>query len=254
MKREYQYNFSASNAGKYDILGRERKAMTMVAVLKDHIQKPLQKLHLLNVGGSSGIIDNFLSDYFQSVISVDIDESAIKKATSNFHKNNIEFKIGDALNLEFQDNTFDVVICSHVYEHVPSPEKMMAEIFRVLKPRGVCYFAAGNRIMWNEPHYNLPLLSVIPRPIAHLYIRLTKKADHYHELHYTKWGLKKLVNKFSLFDYTEESIYNPNKYHVEYMVKPGTTKAAIARFVAKYLYFLVPGYIWLLEKPDEEIT
>lgn len=177
MKRGYQYNFSNNPTGQYDALGRERKAKTMIAVLEDHIQRPLQELCLLNVGGSAGVIDNYLSSYFRTVVSVDIDESAIAKATSNFQRDNLEFKIGDALNLEFTDNTFDVVICSQIYEHVPSPEKMMDEIFRVLVPGGICYFAASNRLRWNEPHYNLPLLSVIPRPLAHLYIKLAKKAN-----------------------------------------------------------------------------
>jgi ubiquinone/menaquinone biosynthesis C-methylase UbiE len=162
LNREYQYNFSSLPAGKYDVLGRERKAKTMVAVLGDHLQVPLNDQSLLNVGGSTGIIDNYLADYFRSVVSVDIDEPAIMEAKNNFNKDNLIFQTGDALNLQFSDNTFDVVICSQVYEHVPSPQKMMDEIFRVLIPGELCYFAASNRLMWNEPHYNLPLLSVLP--------------------------------------------------------------------------------------------
>jgi SAM-dependent methyltransferase len=80
--------------------------------------------------------------------------------------------VADALHLPFADDSLDVVICSHVYEHVPEPVQMFREIHRVLCMGGVCYFSAGNRLMWNEPHYNLPLLSVLPRPLAHLYIRL----------------------------------------------------------------------------------
>jgi hypothetical protein len=56
----------------YDVAGRERKAKTMLAVLRDFIQSPLEDLQLLNVGGSTGIIDNYLADYFQSVTSIDI--------------------------------------------------------------------------------------------------------------------------------------------------------------------------------------
>ena len=223
----------------------------MVAVLEDYFESPISALSLLNVGGSAGVIDNYLADYFRSIVSVDIDEPAIMKAKRKFTKNNLEFKIGDALNLEYENNTFDIVICSQVYEHVPSPERMMAEIFRVLAPGGVCYFAASNRLMWLEPHYNLPLLSVIPRPFAHLYVKLAQKADHYHELHYTYWGLKTLVRRFSIHDYTQKMIANPDKYAVDYMVPPGSRKAKIALLVAQYLIWLCPGYIWLLEKTDQ---
>jgi 2-polyprenyl-3-methyl-5-hydroxy-6-metoxy-1,4-benzoquinol methylase len=251
LERAYQYNFSSSPAGKYDVCGRERKAKTMVAVLKDYSKKPVSTLSLLNVGGSAGIIDNYLADHFHSIVSVDIDEPAIMQAKRKFKKNNLEFKIGDALNLEYANNTFDIVICSQVYEHVPSPEKMMDEILRVLAPGGVCYFAASNRLMWLEPHYNLPLLSIFPRPLAHLYVKLAHKADYYHELHYTYWGLKKLVKGFSIIDYTQKIICDPDKYSVGYMVPPDSLKAKIALFVAQHLIWLCPGYIWLLEKTDQ---
>lgn len=38
--------------------------------------------------------------------------------------------------IDFEDNTFDVVICSHVLEHVRDDRKAMAEILRVLRPGG----------------------------------------------------------------------------------------------------------------------
>lgn len=37
---------------------------------------------------------------------------------------------------EVDDNRFDFVICSHVLEHVPDPDKAMKEILRVLRPDG----------------------------------------------------------------------------------------------------------------------
>ena len=44
---------------------------------------------------------------------------------------------GDALHLPFPDDTFDRVICSEVFEHIPDDTGAMAEIRRVLKPGGV---------------------------------------------------------------------------------------------------------------------
>ena len=34
-------------------------------------------------------------------------------------------------------NTFDIIYCSHVLEHIPNDEKAMEEIFRLLKPEGI---------------------------------------------------------------------------------------------------------------------
>lgn len=42
----------------------------------------------------------------------------------------------DITEMGFLDNTFDVIICSHVLEHIPDDIKAMYELFRILKPRG----------------------------------------------------------------------------------------------------------------------
>jgi len=43
---------------------------------------------------------------------------------------------GDALNLPFQDASFDKIICSEVLEHVKDEEQGIAELVRVLRPGG----------------------------------------------------------------------------------------------------------------------
>ena len=43
----------------------------------------------------------------------------------------------DITNLTYSNNTFDLVLCSHVLEHIPEDKKAMSEIFRVLKSQGI---------------------------------------------------------------------------------------------------------------------
>jgi SAM-dependent methyltransferase len=42
----------------------------------------------------------------------------------------------DITDLQFPDNSFDIIYCSHVLEHVPDDRKAMRELSRVLKPSG----------------------------------------------------------------------------------------------------------------------
>jgi SAM-dependent methyltransferase len=47
---------------------------------------------------------------------------------------------GDVVDTPFQDATFDVVVCSHVLEHVSDDFRALAEIRRILTPRGLALF------------------------------------------------------------------------------------------------------------------
>lgn len=42
----------------------------------------------------------------------------------------------DLTDLSKKDNSFDLIICNHVLEHIPDDHKAMSEMFRVLKPGG----------------------------------------------------------------------------------------------------------------------
>lgn len=42
----------------------------------------------------------------------------------------------DICNLPFADNSFDVILCNHVLEHIPNDTKALKELYRVLKPGG----------------------------------------------------------------------------------------------------------------------
>lgn len=43
----------------------------------------------------------------------------------------------DICNLPFEDNSFDLIFCNHVLEHIPDDTKAMHELFRILKKGGM---------------------------------------------------------------------------------------------------------------------
>ena len=45
--------------------------------------------------------------------------------------------------LPFADNSFDVVLCDNVVDHAESPERIVAELVRILKPGGLLYFTVN---------------------------------------------------------------------------------------------------------------
>jgi predicted SAM-dependent methyltransferase len=46
----------------------------------------------------------------------------------------------DICDLPFEENSFDVVFCNHVLEHIEDDKKAMSELYRVLKPGGMGIF------------------------------------------------------------------------------------------------------------------
>ena len=254
MSRDYQPDFSARGSAMFDTDARVRKARTMQAVLADHCGARLAELDVLTVGASTGIIDAWLAQHVRHITGVDIDENAIAHANREFAGPKLRFITGDAMALPLADASVDIVICAQVYEHVPDADRMMADIFRVLRPGGVCYLAANNRLIVREPHYGLLFLSWLPPRLADAYMRLAGKGSHYYERHRTLPALRRMVSAFTVHDYTPRIIADPARFHAGYMIPAQGWQAAAIRLLARRAYWLFPGYIWLLEKPAGKPT
>lgn len=248
MGRAYQFGFSEGNEAMFAQQDRYKKADTMLAVLEDHFPTGLSSLSVLTVGCSAGFIEKRLAERVGSVIGVDIDEPAIAFANKTQVRENLKFEPGDAMNLSFQSDTFDIVICSQVYEHVPDATQMMVEIRRVLRPGGVCYFAATNRYCVMEQHYFLPFLSIIPVAWAHVYLCVTGRGQHYYERHLGYFGLVRLCRDFERIDYTKRLIREPDRFATSYLFSGKPLKSLAARTMLRLAYWVFPGYIWLLRK------
>ena len=85
------------------------------------------------------------------VIGIDFTPEMIRKARTNaekLHLNNVEFREGDIDNMPVNDNVADVVISNCVLNLVPDKEKVIAEIFRVLKPNG--HFSISDIVLVGE--------------------------------------------------------------------------------------------------------
>lgn len=60
----------------------------------------------------------------------------------------------DAANLPFGNNTFDAVICSELLEHVYSPESVLHEAMRVLKPNGIFLISVPFLVPYHADPYD----------------------------------------------------------------------------------------------------
>lgn len=249
--KDYQRNYSKINKSLYTIDTRKIKASKIEKIIKDFTQKDLFQCRCLEIGCSTGINTNFLSKTFAECLGIDIDEDAVKFG-NNQKQQNVFFFIGDAMHLPFRSGVFDVMLCNHVYEHVPNSELLLNEVFRVLKRDGFCYFAAGNKYSLIEGHYHLPFLSWIPKSFANFYLRFLRKGTMYYENHLSLPGIKRLTRNFYVTDYTLKIISEPERFGAEDMIKPASIVRKIPKSFIKLLMPLIPTYIFVLTKPQNE--
>jgi SAM-dependent methyltransferase len=245
----YQEDYSQNYPTLFDINRRTIKARKIFSVIKDFSEKEPGLCRGLDIGCSAGINTNFLGSELKDAIGIEIDEDALKFGYSR-RKPNVHFLMGDAIHLPFDDEIFDIVICNHVYEHVPDARVLMSEIFRILKPGGFCYFGAANRFIIIEPHYQLPFLSWFPKPVANFYLSLLRRKVPYYENLQSYYGIKKLISHFSVTDYTLRIIRNPEQFNAEDVIGQKSLIRLMPEFLLHLLMPIIPIYIFVLSKPQ----
>lgn len=248
-KLKYQTNLSLQSPILLDADYKKPKVEKMLAVLRDYgAIGDIKKTLAVDIGCSIGFFTRGLSPYYELVMGVDIDSHAILQGRDQKSEGKTAFILGDSLLLPLPDSSVDLIICNHVYEHVPDPEKLFAEIHRVLNDNGICYLGAVSRLTIIEPHYHLPFLSWLPKKLAHIYMRFMKKGDFYYENLRTYWGIKALLTQFHIKDYTLKIISDPDKYSAQDILPRGGILRKIPLVFWKIGYLLLPGYIYILKK------
>ena len=96
---------------------------------------------MLDVGCGIGGTSRYLAKKFPEaqVTGITISEEQIARATALASERgipNAKFELVDALNMKFDDDSFDLVWACESGEHMPDKEKYVQEMARVLKPGG----------------------------------------------------------------------------------------------------------------------
>lgn len=108
----------------------------------------------------------------------------------------------DLQQLPFDNGTYDFVFASHVLEHVPNDEKAIAEIRRILKPRGIAILPVP---IFAEKTVEYPS----PNPNEEYHVR-APGLDYFdrYERHFSKvvrFGSDSLPEKYQLYVYEDRS-------------------------------------------------
>ena len=131
---------------------------------------------VLDVGCGPGYVSAAATERGAMALGVDFSQEMIGIARRMFPQ--IEFREGDAQNLDFDNGRFDRVVANFALLHLTSPERACAEACRVLKPGGRFGFTTWARVEENpfvklvddaiQAHANLKV-SLPPGPPYYLF-------------------------------------------------------------------------------------
>jgi ubiquinone/menaquinone biosynthesis C-methylase UbiE len=95
------------------------------------------------VGCGDGLEADFLAAYFECpAVGIDLgQEFAFAKGLSS----RVQLFAMDAREMDFENESFDFVYSFHALEHIPSPERALKEMNRVLKRNGAYLIGTPNR-------------------------------------------------------------------------------------------------------------
>ncbi|HEY8194338.1 MAG TPA: bifunctional 2-polyprenyl-6-hydroxyphenol methylase/3-demethylubiquinol 3-O-methyltransferase UbiG [Hyphomicrobium sp.] len=109
--------------------------------------RPLSGLTALDIGCGGGLVAEPLSRMGATVTAIDPAERNIAIAKSHAEAQGlaVDYRAARVEDLVAEKRTFDIVACLEVVEHVPDPEKFVAECSALVRPGGLAIFSTINR-------------------------------------------------------------------------------------------------------------
>jgi 2-polyprenyl-6-hydroxyphenyl methylase/3-demethylubiquinone-9 3-methyltransferase len=145
-------------------------------------QVGLKGKRVLDVGCGGGILSESMSARGANVTGIDLGEKALKVAQLHQMESgaNVAYRlVAVEVLAEEQPESFDVVTCMEMLEHVPDPAAVIEACARLVKPGGTVFFSTINR---NPKAYLFAvigaeyILNMLPRG-THAYEKFIKPSE-----------------------------------------------------------------------------
>lgn len=251
-----------------DLIGRRAQAAKIQAVIAHFVssqQAPEPAAwRCLDVGCSTGVITQALAARHGVAVGLDLDQDALRYSAAQWNERTLPVA-ASAVRLPCRDAAFDLVVCNQVYQYVPDVAALLAEIHRVLRPHGVCFFGARN--LWGliARENRLPWLADgldrlgggFGRRVTHWLDRQALRNNWRHTAG-RLWPYRKLRalagRYFTVMDYTTRVLSTPALARLFLAKERDRKLARLAGPLLPLVKPFLPTHLWMLEKVDQPPT
>ncbi len=136
----HQSEFWSRVAQKYDRVVDLQIGPTTRSLVRDRVAKEGRLGNLAEFGCGTGFYTQVLADKADSVVATDLSPGMLAVAQAQIKATNVTLQVEDCQKSSLPDETFDTAFISLVI-HFTEPDKTMAEMHRILKPRGTLIIA-----------------------------------------------------------------------------------------------------------------
>lgn len=207
---EKQYE---DNQAEWRELGAKQKALNIVALTQG-----IKFRKVLEVGAGDGSILQWLNTYqfADELYAVEISGSALKRIWERRIPTLQQALLFDGYSIPFEDNSFDLVILSHVLEHVEFERKILRELQRV----------AAYQLIEVPKDYRFGVDNKVKHFLSYGHINM-----------YTPSSLRFLL-KSEGFHIMKQKIGIYSRQTYQFMFKKQTNKASLLYYLKKFLISL----------------
>lgn len=103
----------------------------------NRIPKVIAGKDVLEIATGPGLLAKHVAQAANTMIATDYSAGMIAEAKKGEYPCNLTFEIADAANLPYDNDSFDVVLIANALHVMSEPEKVLEEIGRVLKDKGI---------------------------------------------------------------------------------------------------------------------
>lgn len=215
--------FAALADSWWDINGEFKSLHDINPLRLSYIQQctQLSGKKILDIGCGGGILSESMTKCGGIVTGIDMAENVLHAAKLHSQEQNliIEYLSTTAEALaEQQPNSYDVITCMEMLEHVPDPRGIVAACAKLIKPNGAIFFSTLNRTLKAYLYAIIGgeyLLRLLPKG-THQYEKFIRPSELSHWISDNKLQMQSLIGMS--YNPLTRHYYLENNVDVNYLV------------------------------------